>query len=350
MIGDRTYQASSQDRLRLRPLARRREDEVVSIGGVPKVLIAKRAASLVRHLSLQIYEIEGTFQDSTLKVLIADDGSTLDYITSVVFAGHTTIKRLERVPAVSAHSLDVSAADLTIVGANLLLDNRFESAGFVMVPKWIRLFLPIYGHPDLMLEHRDRATRKYFRRLMRTIEDVGYTSEVTMDPEWFPTFYNEMYRPYAMQRYGSLAVVHDYKEVRKRFMRGGGLIVKRKGEPVGAAILCPEGDTLWVPHMGVLSGNPLIAREGMTMAMDYFIVDLAHRLGYSGINFGHARPFVTDGVLRYKLTWHMNVCEDDDALSVFAMKPNPSSEAAKMFLSQNSFYHLHDGNLSVFAP
>ncbi|MEN6521532.1 MAG: GNAT family N-acetyltransferase [Armatimonadota bacterium] len=300
----------------------------------------RQSVSLVLHSKLTVYSVEGEYDGNRLHVLIADDGSTLDYISNLIFPEGSVISKKRSISALKGTKLINSAADLVVVGANLLLKDKYARRGFIIAPKWIQLFLPVDENPYTRLYNKGRQSRKYFKWMIRKAESSSIHCEIVTDTGWLDEFYNKMYQPYALQRFGNFAVVHKYQKIRRSFQRGAGIIAKKNGVPVAGTIIYRAGDTMHIPHIGVVDGDLSIVREGAAFAMDYYAVQLAHLIGCKRVDFGHSRPFHSDGTLQYKLNWHMDVEEDDDGVAVFAITVPDQNGPALKFLENNRFFHI----------
>jgi hypothetical protein len=311
-------------------------------------IAAKRAASLLKHWSLNMYELDGTIADKPFKVLVADDGSTLSYIKSLAFDEEPKVTRRGRISALAASSLSNAAADLVVVGANCLAAGSYARMGFHIVPKWVRLFLPTTEEPYARLYEFGRQTRKYFKWMLKKARDEQFACEMIRDPAWFDRFYDEMYYPYALSKFGEQAIVHVREKVRKAFFQGAVAIVRRGEDAIAGEVVLNDGKTLAIRHFGAAQNSRDAFRDGAAFALDYFVVELAHSKGYEYVDFGHSRAFLSDGILRYKLNWHMEVRDDDDAIGVFAIATPGSTPAATEFLAANPFYELAGRDLKVF--
>lgn len=308
----------------------------------------KRMLSLIRHPLLSIYRLDGTFDDEKLSVIVADDGATLEYIQRLLFPHGASRKKIGAISALQAHTLINSTADIVIVGANLNLRDNFTNSGFHLIPKWLCLYLPVSEDPDERIESFDRATRKYFRRLVRKMDESGFSCEVTTDPEWLETFYRDMYTPYARNRHGENAIIHPKSKIQKAFDKGGGVIVKKNDEMVGGVIIYRKGPILYMPHVGILNGDVALARDGATSSLDYCVVHLSHFLKCKYMHFGHTRPFLSDGVLLYKLNWHMEVRQDDDGISAFAVATPGNTSIAQDVLRSHPYFYLSGNEVRLF--
>jgi hypothetical protein len=306
----------------------------------------KRFGSLLRHFLLRTYTVETIFDGERINLLIADDGTTLCCFRELLPEG-SKIRAVGWINALNGPGLNRSDADVVIVGANQLLTGLYEKHGFRIVPKWVKLYLPVREEPYSRLYNKGRQARKYFKWMIKKSADAGFECEISTDRAVFDHFYHKMYRPYALQRFGERAVVYDYAIVDRSFKRGAVAIVKQNGKSIAGTVIYRRGDVLHLPHTGVVEDGMEAVRAGAAFALDYYLAHYAHSEGCSFVDFGHSRPFLLDGTLKYKLNWHMNVLPDDDSMGVFAIiSPNNSPQAAK-FLAAHPHFHLAEGRCTL---
>lgn len=296
--------------------------------------------SLLRRFILGLYVLEGIFDGEKLTVLVADDGSALDYIKRFVFPEGASITKRGRIRALKAPGLIKSRFDLVVVGANRLLQERYVRGGFRIIPKWVQLSLPIVEDPYARLSAYGRRTRSYFNRKLHKIEAANFECEVVTGKEWFVGFYQEMYKPYALSRFEEDAVVYERKVLEKYYRQGFLIIAKQNGKPVAGEIVYQKGDVLHTPFIGICGGDVELVKEGVTFALHYYLARKAYEWGVAYIDFGISRPFLSDGTLQYKLNWHMDVELFDEIADVFAVAtPNNTPQAVK-FLEANPHFYL----------
>ncbi|MDO8684042.1 MAG: hypothetical protein Q7N50_11235 [Armatimonadota bacterium] len=331
-----------EDAPRLKPTARA-ESWLSSRGGV----WAMRAKSLVRRPTLEVYSLEGEYGGDQLRMLVADDGSTFQYFRSLAYSNEARVSRLGRISSVLAPRLAGENADIVVIGANQLLLGLYDRSVFHFAPKWVRMFLPIWERPDVMLKSLPGSSRNSVERMVRRAMKKGFDYEVTTDIRWFDRFYYEMYKPYVAHKYGDLAVLEGYSKIKRKFLQGAGLAVRHNGEDVGGVILAPAGSLLYFYRVGIMSGDDQLVKEGTSTALYYYTLLLAHSWGFSGVDFGHTRPFLSDGVLRYKMKWGMRVLGRDDCIGVFAIAAPTRSEAGARFLSENRFFHFTESGVKL---
>jgi hypothetical protein len=314
---------------------------------VRTMLQLRRFACLVRRMTLGVYLLEGESSGVSLRAIVADDGSTLDDIRGIIFPDGAKVTRKGAISAPKAPGLMGSDADLVVVGANHLLGDYYRSRGFYLLPKYVRQRLPVLETPEQTLGRLSTGVQKDIRHKLRRMESMGVKCELIRDPAWLDTFYHEMYKPYTLSRFEEMAAVSRFKDVKRAFQRGGGLALKQNGVSFSASVVFPQGEVMRFPYSGTLSGSEELARKGGKTVLYYNALRLAHEWGCSAIDLGHTGPFLSDGVLQFKLKWGSQVLDDDDGTGYFAIAAPGRTEAARRFLAANRFYHVTDGEMSV---
>lgn len=299
----------------------------------------KKYGSLLRHFLLDVYTVEGDFDGNTLRIIIADDGTTQDYITRLVFPDGATVSKIKKVCAFKGLDLVDSDADLVVVGVNNLLTDQYAQCGFRIIPKWLRLFLPVTEDPYARLSSFGRQTRSYFNRKIHKIEDAGFECEVVNGKSWFDLFYHKMYIPYTTKRFSDDAVIYKPSVIRKFYDRGHLVIAKKNGEPVAGIIVYDEDNMLHIPFGGIAGGDVELVKEGAMFALHYYLAQMAYSRGCAFIDFGRSRSFLDDGTLVYKLNWHMDAVPSAENRSSFAVStPGSTPQAAKLLKLYPHFY------------
>jgi hypothetical protein len=139
------------------------------------------------------------------------------------------------------------------------------------------------------------------RKRIRQVGKQPFSFEFTQDKQDFDQFYHRMYIPYVTARHdGQGLIIDDYDSTLKTFMRGGIILIKEGDEPVGGLLYKMDADTCYVMHGGVLDGDYDLIKRGVTITMDWAIIQCAHEYGIKRIDFGSTRALTSDGVFEYK--------------------------------------------------
>jgi hypothetical protein len=175
----------------------------------------------------------------------------------------------------------------------------------------------------------------------------GFGTYLTTDTKWFDQFYYDMLKPFAQQRFSEQAIVRSYSRVKKTFEKGLGIVITRDNNPVAGAIAYRHGDTLVTPIKGIMHGDEQLARDGVSTALYYYTIEMAHSSGCTGIDFSRSRPFLCDGVLSYKLRWGMELVDEDIGTAAFAVAVPFGRGPGRRFLDDHPFIHLSNSGLSL---
>lgn len=310
----------------------------------------RRLLFLARHPYLDIYHLDGDFNGTQLQMLIADDGSTLQYIKSLAFDDNVKVSLKGRISAFRAHRLSNSSADLVVVGANCLLTNLYAKHRFHIIPKWLCPVFSTAEHPDSSIEKLCKSAKKDIKRNLVKASKGEFDWELVSDQKWFDHFYRDMYRPFAEQKYGEMVQLDSYSRVKRAFDQGVGIKVIQNGIEVGGTLVYIKNRTMRNPYMGIINGDDSIGRSGVSRLLYYYVMQLAHSWNCDAVNFGSSRPFISDGVLNYKLKWGMDVVQDELSSAAFALIAPNHTPAAMQFMSTHPFFELIDDSLKLHHP
>ncbi len=305
------------------------------------------AASLLRHLFLDVYQLEGEFNGEKLRIIVADHGPILGLVRHVAMPGANIITRMGKISALSAHKLINNNADLVFAGVNRLLLKKYYYAGFDLVPRLVRVYMDVTGHPDEMISNLKTSTRKDILRSLRIAGEQNITCDLTHSPKWLDYFYNHIYRPYTINRHNEYARVQPYSRVKKAFNSGIGISLMKDGELIGGAVAVTQGPVFRNYYLGLLGNQDKTVRAGAFSTLYYYTMGLAHSWGYSKIDFGRTDPFITSGALSYKLRWGMRVVSEDPGNKICAIAAPGMTEKAVKYLNVCRYYQITPDGLAL---
>ena len=122
------------------------------------------------------------------------------------------------------------------------------------------------------------------------------------------------------------------------------LSVKVNGKIVSSLIFCPSGSTLYVPVVTFSrERHDKFIEDTKGDAMVYYLITWARKNGYSSLDYGFCRPFLNDGILRYKKSWGMKI-EAEKAFSIFVRLHN-FQNSVRTFLARNPFIFVDGKDL-----
>ena len=142
------------------------------------------------------------------------------------------------------------------------------------------------------------------RHDVQRVRREGFGCVISRDPADLGLFYRDMLRPHIEARYGDSGIIPELAEMRHAFVRGALLWIVRGNEKVaGAVVLFRKDRLMFWGGIGVARGDATLLKRGATAAVYIHVIEYAARLGLAAVDFGGSRPWLDDGVLRYKMKW-----------------------------------------------
>ena len=203
------------------------------------------------------------------------------------------------------------------------------------VPSWVS------GEIDISLDISSLIKNESLRSDIRKTKRNKLHFEVTNDLSQLRSFYYNMYLPYIYKVHGDRSVIPSYDYVESEFRRRSPsnvlLLLKKEEEYIaGTVLLCNNNRaTCW--FIGVKDGDLDYVRDGVPGALYYFSICYFANKGLTRFNFGGSRPFLKDGVLRYKRKWKQKISSRKEMGFLFKMLAE--TDGMKGFLSNNPFIY-----------
>jgi hypothetical protein len=205
------------------------------------------------------------------------------------------------------------------------------------IPGWVN------GEADISIDNPSRFKRRNtsLKSDLSKIRRNKLQFEVTKDLSELHNFYYNMYVPYITQAHGTGSKIMSYDYVRREFKKGGLfndlLLIKKQEECIAGVLLHYKKNKAKLSTLGVKDGNLSYVRDGAIGALFYFSVNYSAEKGFTRIDFGGSRPFLKDGVLRYKRKWHQKISNKKEIGYLITMVS--ITDAAKGFFLNNPFIY-----------
>lgn len=231
------------------------------------------------------------------RITLAGSGPGLDYLLARGLgtaadlrpAGWTMLARLGAVLQVALHDATLVLARLPTAAAGVV-----AGTGLLRLPELVDAVIDL--PPAGERWPRTRSARSSERR----VRTAGLTWRLSHEPASFRRFYRELYRPYAIARFGGRAVLRPEGALRARF-RSGAVQEVCQGRGLAAAQLVTfSDDGLECVAVGAMPGQEAqVALAATTL----FAGELARARGLTRVNLGGCLPALTDPVLANKRLW-----------------------------------------------
>jgi hypothetical protein len=177
---------------------------------------------------------------------------------------------------------------------------------------------------------------------MRRIRKYNLTPEILTDKEEFDFFNDRLYTPYITKRHGEAAYIDDLSLIWKSSPSPLLMVIKEDGIIVGGALIKKSGELFHLMRLGLLDGNEEYRRHGVIGALYYFSILEGQKMGCRYVDLGGTRPFLTDGLTKYKLGLGAEFVPILSPLKEYIwFGVNEHSEAAMEFLSKNPFMYVN---------
>lgn len=281
-----------------------------------------------------VYLLDGKLKrsNSDFSTVVFGREEAAEYLSKLIYADNLHHEFLGK-RTVNEASLVAEEAtkDLVIVETSWALSSFLLASGFLVLPQ-LNFTLDITGSLE---ELQKSMAMSKIRRIKRVLKaDFSWTT--TRDPAELQAFYYEMYLPHMLAKHGKSAIPVSFSECKRLFSKGDLLLVNQDRECVAGVVLVPHGEELYQPLIAVKDID-----KQMTLgsyAATYYTIVFGKQKGYSRVDFGDAPPFLQDGLFQYKREWGMRIRPAlGDGARVFGVRLPRMSEAAKDFLSTNSF-------------
>jgi len=120
------------------------------------------------------------------------------------------------------------------------------------------------------------------------------------------------------------------------------MAIKEQGAIVGASLIRKSGDSLVLKRLGLLDGDDEYRLHGVIGALYYFGIVEGQKNGCRFFDLGGTRPFLTDGLTKYKIGLGAEFVTDLSPEKEYLwLGINKDSEQARSLLADNPFMHIN---------
>ncbi len=288
------------------------------------------------RLYLPIYQ----YESGTTKIIYAGYSSIKkNYYVNLMLDGnnhHTFLGRrlFWEIPnLLKSNNLDMIVSEISPITLN-----HFLKCNGYLVPEWITMKINI-DRPMSEICNRHVSD---FSDVIRKIRKHKLTYEILKEKESFEHFYNKFYLPYIAKRHGEEAWIEDLNVMWSSSPSPFLIAIKEDGVIVAEAIIKKSEESLFLLRLGLLDGIDEYRRHGAIGAIYYFSILEAQKMGCRVMNVGGTRPFLTDGLTKYKIGLGAEIVSDYNIKKNYLwLGVNEHSIVAKEFILNNPFMHLN---------
>jgi hypothetical protein len=282
--------------------------------------------------------------ESALRSRPTKTGSILPYLLACAYEHPPIVEELGTIGAEELDSLLIrrrTLHDLAVTEMPTRTDLS-TSGPWLTTSRWLRWTLDI----SPSIEDISAAFSRDLRSCdLRRVARRGFTSKIARDADHLAMFYEDMYAPTVRAIPSDIAIIEPFDTILSAFRAGFLLFVMDGDQYVAGGVICPAQDTLRCTWLGIMGGRPQLRRSGVIAALCWFSILFGKENGFKTLDMGVSRPFLNDGLYRFKRKWGTTVKKDGgpDQEIGFAFASLTSSVEA--FLSDNPIVFDHRGSL-----
>jgi hypothetical protein len=228
--------------------------------------------------------------------------------------------------------------DLAISEISRITLNHFQKCSGYILPEWAIMRINIVGP----ISEICKGSVSDFSDVKRLIRKYNLTYEILTDLESFNYFNENIYLPYITKRHGEEALIEDLKILWRSSPSPFLMAIMENGNLVAEALVRKSGDLIFLMRLGLLDGNQIYMRHGAIGALYYFCILEGKKMGCRYLDVGGTRPFLTDGLTKYKMGLGAEFLSDHSAWKEYLwLGLNNNSAFANEFIRSNPFIYLN---------
>jgi hypothetical protein len=166
-----------------------------------------------------------------------------------------------------------------------------------VVPNWIKMKIDISQTMHVMIAQ----SRSGYRNISRLIHKYEYTFTCSKNSDDFIYFYENMYLPYSKRRFGESASLWPYSEVFDSERQPELFLVRKQTNIVAGIVVKYSNNNVILCSFGVTDNYFDFINKGLLGSAFYYVITTMQDRGYKQVFIGDSRPFINDGVTRFKI-------------------------------------------------
>jgi hypothetical protein len=196
------------------------------------------------------------------------------------------------------------------------------------------IHLPVLVELNVDVTDMERVLRSdSLRSDLRVIKKYGHHFSISRNMEEIKTFIREYHDPYVKVAHGFDMIEMDFQRVLATCLTDEMpapwelLKVELAGEWVAGMLLVNGKDRAALMELGVKNADRSLVKRGALSAAYWLSVEYLRSQGHKRVSFMHTRPFLNNGVLRYKLKYgqSMRIARPEDGFLLSFDQENPAT-------------------------
>jgi hypothetical protein len=203
--------------------------------------------------------------------------------------------------------------------------------------------LPVYVRATADVSDIARLLRRdSLRSDVRRTRNQGFQFSISRKKRELETFIREYHDPYVRKVHGFDSIEMDFQRLLASCLNDEIpapwelLKINLEGEWVAGMLLVSRPDGAALMELGVKDADPAFVKRGALQAVYWLSIEYLRSQGHNRVSFMHARPFLRNGVLQYKLKYSpvLEIARPHDG---YLLLFNQENDVARETLLRESF-------------
>lgn len=300
-----------------------------------------RISTMIGSFFAPYYLFEGVENQSEKKFSILYQGypGSITFFTKLFFKNKGNIQKIEKSKVKKLlkkpNEISQKSPDLFIKKSDLFFTTYYQKKGWIVVPEYISFVFDT----SKTISTKNNTIVQDIKKAKKT----KYSYEVRNDRDIFKLFYHNIYLPYVTWKHKEKERIASYATIRHLEARGANiLLIKHDDEIIFGGMFLKEKEVMKTYYAGLMKGKFSHLHNGVMALSYYYLIEIAKDFGCKIVDFGTARPFLGDGLYKYKNKWHMDIQLTSPFFSdIFAIQIINTPSVINDFISTHPIHYIN---------
>ena len=235
-----------------------------------------------------------------------------------------------------AHDLLKENADLVICESSGLLHYNFSSKIVFTYPNWVNLQIQI---PEKLEDFLAGPVLEDKRRQINKANRFSTGWYYTQAEEDYKFFHYKMYLPFISSRHEERAMLTNYEDQYRNWLRKGGVVmITENEEPIAGLICVKTGNVMYAIEAGIILEKYEKAKYSIFTYLMWAAIQWAHQKNAKFFDLGGCRALVSNLSFRSKKRWGGKVIKHQRAFVNYTCLADNISQDLREYINELGFF------------
>jgi|688.fasta_scaffold70145_2 hypothetical protein len=214
------------------------------------------------------------------------------------------------------------------------------------IPKFVPMHIAVPNDLNEFIEQLPQDRRQLLKRLHKSQLRAVFSSSL----DFIPEFYKSFLLPSMHLAHGNESVIlspskvkHEIVEQHAEFLQ-----IFNDNQCIAAGLCKRSGSTFKLMQSGWLNGSNSILKDGVQAFRIWTALQHAKQLGCHTLDLGGSPPFLSDGVLNYKMRWNASISDSFEQFGSHFLLIDPQHTDVQSFFHRHPTLIIdHEGKLGL---